>query len=297
MSVIKHFNTFLFVFFIIGVAPFHSEFVNKNVKTKKHLVPATISSILIVSVGGFLLYCNYLADFGQINTIVNCFSLLSGLAFCLSAIFQRFIFPSIYQNLINKIVAIEKNLEKKFSEKLPLSSFAKRYKQKVLLLFLCLVLSITSSTIELWKLFKMNGVLIVILQSSISAFSGLALVHFILYVDMVEMFFGILNRQIQNATASLNFSHKKIEFLKYVKLMHMDLWTMIVQINDFFSWSLLLFMLNYVIYMVYDLYVFFLMLQGDDATGISGSHFLERVAETIIFRIFIFRSLFLFFIV
>lgn len=270
MSVIKHFNAYLFVFFIIGVAPLYSEIVNENhkkMKNKTYLIPVTISSILIVCIAGFLVYCNYLAELGQINTIINCCSVLSGMTFCLSAIFQCCYFPTLYQSLIFQINKIESSLVKRFSENLPLLPFAKRYKQKVMLLFFFLSVSIISATIALWKLFKMEGVFFAILQSFMSGFSGLVVSNSVLYIDMVEMFFRVLNLQIQNSSVTC----KKMKFLKYVKLMHMDLWKVVIQINDFFSWSFLFFTLNYMIYVVYDLYFVFHMLQTDwNAVGISG---------------------------
>lgn len=270
MSIIKHFNCFLFAFFIFGVAPLHSEVVNKNVKTKRNFVPVTISSILIVSASGFLLYCNYLAELGQINIIVNCFSLLSGLTFCLSAISQCWFLPSAYQKLIYQIIETQSILEKKLSENLSLSPFSNRYKRKVVLLCLLLSASSTSAAIALWKLIKINGVLFCGLQSLISGFSGLIVAHSILYIDIVEMLFGVLNQQIRNSPVPL-YSQKKIEFLKYVKLMHMNLWKVMVQINDFFSWSLLFFTINYVIYMVYDMYFLFHTLQVEwNALDVSG---------------------------
>lgn len=267
MSVIKHFNSFLYVFFLIGIAPLHSD-------TKMYLIPVTIATIINVSVTGFSVYYNYyLSELGLVMKIINCTSLLSGLTFCLTANFQCCYFPSIYQNLIFEINKIESSLEKKFSENLPLSSFANSYKLKLVLLFSLLAVSIISAGIELWKLLQIKGIFIGLLQTLTSSYAGLIVAHSVLYIGIVEMFFRVLNRQIENSPAP-RYSCKKIEFLKYIKLVHMDLWKVVIQINDFFSWSLLFFTLNYMIYIVYDLYLVFHMLQVErNVLGVSGNIF------------------------
>lgn len=264
MSVVKHFNSFLCVFFIFGVAPLHAE-------TKTYLIPVTIALIVNISLTGFSVFYNYyLEDLGLINIVINCAAQLSGLTFCLTAISQCYFFPSTYRNLILQINKIESSLKRKFSINLPVSALANRYKLKVFLLFSLLGMCIISACIEMYKILKISGIVISFLQSLTSAFNGLAVLHSVLYIEIVEMFFRVLNSQIDNSSAT-DYSYKKIEFLKYIRLVHMDLWKVTIQINAFFSWSLLFFTLTYMIYVVFDLYFIFHMLQVEkNALGVVG---------------------------
>lgn len=270
MSIIKRCGSFLFIFYVIGIAPFHSKSYDKNAKSKRYLVSAAISSIIIISVTVFFAYSSS-GTLGHFSMIVNWFSLLSASSFSLTSIFQCCYYPSTYRALIKQIDKIQINLEEKFpDENGPIAAFPTTYKRKVFFLFFFLLVSTISGSMLMWNLFGINGVIITVTQIWLSLFSGLVVAHCVLYVDTVQLFFRVLNLQIENSAESLQ-SCKKIEFLMYVKSMHLDLWTLVNQINEFFSWALFFFTINYMIYMVYDLYLILPMIQAEwNTLGILG---------------------------
>ncbi len=142
------------------------------------------------------------------------------------------------------------------------------------MLFFFLFVSTASAAVELWGPFQILGVLAANLQALVSAFSGIVVAHCIFCIDTTEMFFRVLNSQIRSLDVSMH-SPKKIEILKYVKLIHMDLWILVQQINTFFSWSLFFYTINYSIYVVYDLYYVFHIMQAEpnNISGVSGTFY------------------------
>lgn len=272
MSALKLFNNFMIVFFFFGQAPFRYGNVHIKLKTKSYLIPVILSS-MNVSVTGFLLYFNHRQSFGPINSIITVASLLTGMVLNLSAILQCSLHPSMYQNLVYQISKIEKSFREHFSENLPSSSLASRYRRKVLIIFSFAIINNVLSAFTLWNFLHEDGIPIAVLQTMISGFSAIAIIHAILYVDIASMFFRVLNLSIKNSPVCF-YSARKIEFMKNIKLMHLDLWKLVAQINSFFSWSLLSFTINFMINLVYDLYKIFRVIQSDgDSIWASGKSF------------------------
>lgn len=268
---LKYFNGFLFMFYFLGLAPFYVVLVDIKINDKIFLIPVILSSILNIVMTGYLLSTDFLESFGQIQSVITVASILSGLIINLSGNFLCWFHKFVYQDIIYRIKEIESRCNEIFSENLPSSSFANRYRLKVLLISSFFATNCIFSVVELWYLFNMQGVLIVICSNSIIFFSAVVVVHAILYIDIVQMFLRGLNLHIQNSPLCF-YSSSKIEFLKNIKLLHMDLWKLVMQINQFFSWSLLFITINFMIDLVYDLYFIFRTLQFDwDGLDVTGN--------------------------
>lgn len=260
MSVLKFFNHFLNVFFFFGLAPFSAATVRIKLKAKGYLTVLTFS-LLNVSVTGFLLYFDQ-QSFGAINSILTIASLSTGMVLNLSAILQCGFHPSIYQDMICQMCRIERSFREKFSEILPSSSLAKRYRRKAFIIFTFAIMNGFISAFVLWNFLNVDGIPIAVLQTMIRAFSAVVMIHAILYVDIACMYLCVLNVIIKNSPICL-YSSRKLELMKNIKLTHMEIWKLVMQINDFFSWSLLAFTINFMINLVYDLYKIFRVLQSE----------------------------------
>lgn len=265
MSILKFFTNFLALFFVFGLTPFWSATVYIKVKVRAYVFPVIISSILNVIVFGFLFYLNHPGTFGPINAILTAASLSTGMILNLSAILQCCFHPSLYQNLIYQINKIEINFREIFSENLSSSSsLASGYRVKVLIIVSLAIVSGVLTIVMLWHFLDIDGIQIGVLQMISRCFTATILIHAILYVEIARMYLGALNFNIKNSPISL-YSTRKVEFMKNIKLMHMDIWKFVTQINDFFSWSLLFFTVDFMINLVFDLYKIFRILQSDSS--------------------------------
>lgn len=272
MSVLKDLNFLMLVFYLIGLAPLRYGATDINFKNRTYHVPVIVSSILNIVLVGFLLSSfNYFSSIGKINIILSIAALLSGMAINLSANFQCWLHSSTYQKFIHRIKKMEIVCEGMFSGNLPFPSFVNRYRLKVLLVFSFLTVSFTLTAIKFWYVFGKEGIMASILTNVRICFSALVVVHAILYIDLVQMFFRGMNLHIRNSPICF-YSSSKIEFLKNIKLLHMDLWKLVMQINEFLSLSLLFIIINLMIGLVYDFYYVFRTLQYDwDALDTTGN--------------------------
>lgn len=262
MSILTRFRNLIFVFFVFGLAPFHTKTVYIKSKAPAYIPSVSIIAffILNVSVYGLQFHFGHIQSFGLINSIISRAAILTGLVSNLSAIFQCYFYPGVYRNLIEQIKKIENNFRGNFSEKLPALTFAIQYRRKFLIIFALVTVRGVSTILMLWNSLNNDGVLIGVLQTATSIFSVLVLIHVILYIDIAQICLHALNLKVKNSPMCLQLP-AKLEFLKYVKLMHMDLWKLVSQINHYFAWSLLHFTINFMINSVYDLYQIFRGLQ------------------------------------
>lgn len=262
MSVLKHFNNLLFVFFAFGLAPLRPGTFPLKIKFKSFFLPLIISLIWNVIIIGLQFNYNHPESFGRINKILTVASLSSGLAFNVSAILQCYFHSMEFQNLINQIEKIEKCFEMNFSERVTSSSFARRSRRKVLFMFsLAVVNDVVVIVVLEGFLGKFDAIMIGLLDFTTNFFSVAVIIHVVIYVDIVQMYLNVLNSIVKNSPIRW-YSARKMEFLKKVKLMHMELWKMVMHINHFFSWSLLYFTIDFMVSLVYDLYKIFAVLQS-----------------------------------
>ncbi len=224
-----------------------------------HILPVVLPSLFGLFITTYLLVFPHFESFSSIHTIINFASLSSFFMIIFSANCQCFCYKSIYQTIIYQIRQIEKRGKEKFWHKLPVK-IKLHFILKALYIFCLFIVSqglvfvevlISASTPQIGSSF---------LTSLLRLISPLAALHVILFGDIVTIFILELNEQIRNL---ITFSHSsvKIEFLRSVKLMHMDLWKLVTQINIFFGWNLLFLIINSFIYITYQLYWIFLALE------------------------------------
>lgn len=267
MTILKRLNHLMSVFLLLGLAPFTVKTVHIKSGISSYIpsIPIIISSILNASVFALLLHFGQIQSFKLINSIISMAALLTGLVSNLCSIFQCFLYPVVYRNLIGQIKKIEKNLKENFAEELPASAFANRFRRSMVIILCMAIVRGMSTMFMLLNSFNHSGVLTGVLQSVTSVFSVVVMGHVVLYVDITQMCLAVLNDSIRKSPIFLH-STMKLEFLKYVKLIHMDLWKLTTQINDFFSWSLVNLTISFMINLIYDLYQIFYGLQP--GTGI-----------------------------
>lgn len=257
MSLLEQFNILLNVFCFFGLAPFSSSAIDSKLNNLTSVIIPILSSILSISLTSFLIFFPHLEAFGFINLILTFGSLVSILLTNLAANGQCCRHRSIYENVIDRIEGMESSYKQQFSQKLPVQSFARQYRLKVLLIGILLLTSTAIFMVETWYISGSYGVMCACFAFVLKLNIGLVMVHVILYVDIIQMFFHELNQHIQNSPICF-YSSSKIEFLKNVKLMHMDLCKLIRKTNIFFEWSLLFVMIAYVIDTTYNAYWLFL---------------------------------------
>lgn len=257
MFLIEHFNVPLRLFKFIGIAPIARN--EKRTKLKRFLynIPIFVSSAFMLCVAAYLLLFPHFTPYSSVYTIISYSSTVSFIFIIFTANVQCYYYNSVYQSMNYRIREIEKRCRDEFWTKCP-KNIQFRYKLKILLIFFLFFLSQGLVFVEvllngsrLWSSF---------LTSFLRLIYPIAVLHVIIYSDIVAMFILEVNAQIRNSSTFVHSSNK-IEVLKNIKLMHMDVWMLVVQINKFFGWNLLLLVINSFIYIIRQLYWIFLALQ------------------------------------
>lgn len=92
----------------------------------------------------------------------------------------------------------------------------------------------------------------------------------VLYCDSISRSLQELNLHFKNSSAFF-YSTSKIEFLKNIKTMHMNVFKVVLQINIFFGWNILFIIINIFNYITILQYWLFISLHHQvDALGIIG---------------------------
>lgn len=260
MFVLEHFNFILRVYKFIGLTPIYEK-VDTTLKRVLHILPVILLSFFSLCIAIYLLVFPHFESYSSIHTIINFASQISFLLIIFTANCQCFCYKSIYHNINHRIRQIEKRGSEKFWVKFPVT-IKFNYILKMVFVFVLFVVSqglvlvevlqtVPTSSSHIWSSF---------LTSLLRLIYPLAALHVILFSDIVTMFILELNEQIRN---SISFYHSssKIEVLKNIKLMHMDLWKLVTQINHFFGWNLLFLIINSFINITYQLYWIFLALE------------------------------------
>lgn len=261
MVVLEQFNGFLKIYSILGQSPI-STATAKNTNWKKftNLIPVILSSFLSICIATFLSIFPHFTN-GLIEIILTFLSLLSLLLVILTANWQCYYHRSIYQNVIIRIQQLENRCRNLFSANVQFQSMANQYRLKVFLSFIIFLASQglvfgEASIISTW-----NAMLSSLLTSLMRSAYPIAVLHFTLYSDIIATFLQEINQQIRNSPNKFH-SISKVKFLKTIKLMHLELWKLVVQINTYFGWNLLFLIVNALIFITYQLYYIFLMVQS-----------------------------------
>lgn len=253
MIFFEQFNFSLKIFYIIGLKP--ATISGTNIRKFVDLIAVIATSSLCVSITIYLLFFPHFPSYGVIFVIIYYGSLLPSLLMILAANGQCYFNKNAYQIIIKQIGKMEKTL-KEPSLRLSFKFIAFRYNLKFVIMYMLYFSSQICVFVEVWQVDSENA-LSSIFISVLRASYPIQLLHFVLYIDIATMFFGQLNEEIVH---SLNFDHasSKIEFLKYVKLMHLELWKLVVGINDFFGWNLLFTSIFWSVDITHEIYWIFL---------------------------------------
>lgn len=249
MIFLEQFNFLLKIFYLTGLKPGIRE---TNMEKLTDLITVIVTSTICVVITIYLAFFPHFPSFGVIFVLLHYGSLLPSLLMILSANGQCYFNKNAYQIIMNQ----NGKLEKIFKEKSLRFLFAFRYKLKIAFLYTLYFSSQIIVSIEVLLIDSKNSISLLLIFS-IRAMYPLQLLHFILFCDIATMFFHQLNKEIRNSSTFVHTS-SKTEFLKYVKLVHMDLWKLVVQINNFFGWNLLFTTMFWFIDIIHQLYWIFM---------------------------------------
>lgn len=253
MILFEQFNLLLRIFVLFGLKPVTIK--ETNLQKCINFIRVAIPSVVYIIITLYLTLYPHLTSYGIISVLIYYASFLPSLLMILTANWECFFKSGSYQIIINLIGKVE-NLFKEKTLRLSLQGVAYRYRLKMVLVYSLFVLSQVLLFVEVWFL-DSKHLLSSVFISLIRTIHPLQLFHFIVYSDIIGMLFHELNEEIKNSPIFVLLS-SKIEFLKYVKLMHMDLWKLVGQINNFFGWNLLFTMMHLFIYITHQFYWIFL---------------------------------------
>lgn len=260
-----HSNFLLRIFCLIGIAPYARTVKIQNYRSVLHLIPILLSSLVSLCLTIFLLIFPHFESLGSLHTIIN-FSYIWSLFFAiLSANCQCHFKKSVYYRVNYRIRQIHKKFREKSLTKF-VYRFQRRFKIKVLVILVLFFASQGLVFVEVWLKSERRrlwaSLTASLVTSSLRILYPMHIFHVVLHCDVLTVFIKNLNLQAQNSSISLSLSNK-IEFLKNIKTMHMEISKIVAEINVFFGWNLLLLMINSFIYVSYQLYWLFLSLQLD----------------------------------
>lgn len=254
MIFFEQFNLLLRVFTLFGFKP-NLTIAETNLQKSINFVRVIVPSVIYIIVTLYLANYPHLTSYGIISVLIYYASFLPSVLMILTANGQCFFYNSSYQIILNLIGKVESRFKEK-KLRLSLQCVAFHYRLKMVLVYSLYFFSQGFLFFEVWFLDSPH-VLSSVFISVIRATHPLQLFHFIVYSDIIGMLFHELNVEIRNSPTFVHLS-SKIEFLKYVKLMHMDLWKLVGQINHFFGWNLLFTTMYVFIYITHQFYWIFL---------------------------------------
>lgn len=264
----QHFKLLFRLIQCFGFAPINiasNHFFDKAV----NLIPTTLMTIAALSTSYFLFTNPHFASFGLIDIIINRATLVTKLLIVLTANISSFSKRSIYRNLNYEIYQIE---QKMYADVQTESRFIRAFTVKILLIYF---LFLTSQGLVFYE---------VVLPSSTFMLSALlnflfrftfptAVLHVVMYCDTIANFLHRLNLEISITSALFIKSNGgKFEFLRSLKGMHINIWKVLAQINQYFGWSLTFIVMESFVYITYQLYSIFLAFEGEfDELGLLGT--------------------------
>lgn len=263
MTFSGHSNFLLRIFCFIGIAPYARATKKRDSSIIAHLLPTLLSTLLSLCLTIFLLIFPHFESLGPVHTIINFSYIWSLFLTILSATCQCHFYRSVYRRLNHRIRKIQ-NIFRAKSTTDVINRLQFLYRIKILVIFILYFVSqsfvfievwLTSETRSLWSSLTASFV-----TSLLRIFYPMLVFHIVLHCDILTMFIKNLNLQAQNLTIRLSLANK-IEFLKNIKSMHMEIVKLVAEINVFFGWNLLSLMINSFIYISYQLYWLFLSLQ------------------------------------
>lgn len=259
MSILQNFEIIQRIFYLMGLAPCHLSAINRKHKSWARSIPVVISFLSSICVATLQFMFFYLDKYGLVSKVLN-FAFF-GCVFLSNVIvnWQCWYDASIYENIIYRIQQLERKCNFKFSTKIVYKSIKLRYTIYTVAIVGCFSISAAMVLSQAW--FIGDNSTKSILMSSLSIFKefmcGLTILHFTLYVQIVRLFIAELNKQIRFSPICF-YASTKVAFLKDAKSVHIDMYLLMKQINNFFGWQLLALTFHYIILLTYSLYWIFL---------------------------------------
>lgn len=261
MSILQQFKILPRIFYLFGLAPpfCAKRLRNRKLKSCVYSTPVFISFLSSICVTALQLMSFYLDSFGLISKLLNYSFFGTVLLTNATANWQCLRHSSIYENIIRRIRSLEIECNLKFATKILYKTITLRYKISALLIIACFFISAAIVLAQAWLLASnpKNGILLACLTIFKEFMCTLGVLHFTLYVDIVRLFVAELNKQI-NCSPFCFYASTKVAFLKKVKLMHMNMFLLIKEINKFFGWQILCLVIHHFILILYSFYWFFL---------------------------------------
>ncbi len=269
MVIVERVKFLVRIFQFVGLAPIIV--TTKDIKMNKfvdifvNLIPTALTTFAGLSISYFLLIHPHFESYGPIHGIINTASLMSLTLIVMTGNYQSFFNKSIHRKINYKIQQIEQRME----VEAPHLQFAGAYRMKIFLIFLLFFLSQGLVFYEA-SIASASGMLSSFFTSLFRFIFPTAVSHVVLYCDIIANFVHQLNEKLRNTLACFHTS-SKVELLKNLKVMHMDIWKVVVLINRYFGWNLLFLVINSFVYITYQLYWIFVTLQNEwDKLGVIG---------------------------
>lgn len=272
MLILERFKFVHKLFQFVGFAPINLKKKDQKISTFVdnivNLIPTTLTTLLSLFVSYFLLVHPHFESYGTIHGIINLASLGSLLLIVITGNGQSFFKRFTHRKMNHKIIQIEQKI---FAE-IPIETpFVNVYRLKISVIFFLFFLSQGLVFYEA-SIASSAGMLSSFFTSLFRFIFPTAVSHVVLYSDIVSNFLNCLNAKIGNTSTHLHQTASKVELLRNIKLMHMDVWKVLVQLNQYFGWNLLFLVINSFVYITYQLYWIFVTVEKQwDKLGVIGS--------------------------
>lgn len=250
-----------------------------NVKLKNHKVfekifksiPIILTTSLSMCTATYLLYHPIFESSGTIHGIINFASLLSVSFSIISGNAQCFFYSSAYETINDRIRSIEKDFTKKISPQFTIN-LSLQYRRKVYSIIFLFFVSQAILFYEVQHITGTNGMWSSFLTSSLRFIFPLEVLHVVLYTDIISMFVKEISLSLDDPSKFF-YASTKFELLKNIKIMHMDLWKLVAQVNRYFGWNLLCLLVKLFVYITLLLYWVFIAINNEvDVLGLVGKY-------------------------
>lgn len=269
MVILKQFNVVQLLFKFVGFAPISLSTENKKLWKCYNLLPVILTPFFNLCISLYIYFYPIFDPSVQIHGVINCIAIICLWLTVVSGNYQCHFYKSIYRNINYEIQEIEKNAKKNFSLEFTMK-LTRECSRKI---YLLLILFVVSQGILLYEVYIVSGFMSAwssLFTTILWSKSPIGIMHMVLYCDCISMCLKELNLKLKNSSTFFYWT-SKIEFLKNMKTMHMDVLKVVLQINTFFGWNILFIVINLSCYITILQYWLFISLHHQvDALGITG---------------------------
>ncbi len=284
MSILQSFERIQKVWYLIGLAPCHINAENRKDKNWFRRVPVVIFIMINISLTVLQYFSFYLKSYGLINELFYYIFYAVTLISNVTANWQCWHYGSTYQNIIHRVQLVENACKVKFAMKFSYGTIKRRYIVTALFVFGFYCLAAAVVLIQAWFIFSSENPNESILIALCTLFKDLmcvmAVLHFTLYVDIVRSFIAELNKQVSCWSPIHIHKPMRADFLKDVKIVHMDLFLLMKEINGFFGWHLLVLVIHYLVLIINQFFWIFMNLYNKGKIFSIAGELLTKMNES-----------------